>query len=96
MIYLTLKNCFVSWYFVDLCKVLMKNILFFFYIYRVGENGAWDDHPEVHTNTSNASYHMTGLLPFTVYSFRILAVNKLGVSLPSKETYYIVTLREGN
>ncbi|CAO1427366.1 unnamed protein product [Diamesa hyperborea] len=61
---------------------------------RVGENGAWDDHPEVHTNTSNASYHMTGLLPFTVYSFRILAVNKLGVSLPSKETYYIVTLRE--
>lgn len=43
-----------------------------------------------------ATYHMTGLLPFTVYSFRILAVNQLGVSLPSKETYYIVTLREGN
>lgn len=77
-----------------LLKVLMKKISSSFY--RVGENGAWDDHPEVHTNTSIASYHMTGLLPFTVYSFRILAVNQLGVSLPSKETYYIVTLREGN
>ncbi|XP_070493823.1 putative receptor-type tyrosine-protein phosphatase mosPTP-1 [Chironomus tepperi] len=61
---------------------------------RFGENGAWDECPEVHTNSSEASYVVRGLKPFTVYSFRILAVNKLGVSLPSKESYYICTLRE--
>lgn len=38
---------------------------------------------------------MTGLSPFTIYSFRVVAVNSLGISLPSKESYYIVTLREG-
>ena len=62
---------------------------------RVGENGAWDEWPEVHTNGSEASYVVRKLLPFTVYSFRILAVNKLGISSPSKESYYICTLREG-
>jgi receptor-type tyrosine-protein phosphatase gamma len=60
----------------------------------VGENGAWDEISEVHTNNSEASYVVKGLLPFTVYSFRILAVNKLGMSAPSKESYYICTLRE--
>lgn len=63
--------------------------------FRVGETGAWDDLPEVHTNSSVSTYVVTKLLPFTVYSFRILAVNRLGVSLPSKESYYICTLREG-
>jgi hypothetical protein len=63
--------------------------------FRVGETGAWDELPEVHTNNSIASYVVKRLLPFTVYSFRILAVNQLGVSLPSKESYYICTLREG-
>jgi hypothetical protein len=38
---------------------------------------------------------MITLFPFTIYSFRVLAVNSLGISLPSKESYYIVTLREG-
>lgn len=38
---------------------------------------------------------MTELMPFTIYSFRVLAVNSLGISPPSKESYYIVTLREG-
>lgn len=38
---------------------------------------------------------MTELVPFTIYSFRVLAVNSLGISPPSKESYYIVTLREG-
>lgn len=70
---------------------------FFFhpYFYRVGENGPWDQVPQIFTKTNATTYQVTHLLPFTVYSFRTLAVNKLGVSPPSKESYYIVTLREG-
>lgn len=63
--------------------------------WRIGESGEWDQLPQIHTNNSITSYQMTGLLPFTIYSFRVLAVNSLGISLPSKESYYIVTLREG-
>lgn len=65
------------------------------YRYRVGENGPWDQVPQITTKSNVTSYQVTELLPFFVYSFRILAVNKLGVSPPSKESYYIVTLREG-
>ncbi|XP_055902453.1 tyrosine-protein phosphatase 99A isoform X2 [Eupeodes corollae] len=61
---------------------------------RVGEEGPWDQVPQIFTKTNATSYQVTGLIPFTVYSFRLLAVNKLGVSPPSKESYYIVTLRE--
>ncbi|XP_055371784.1 protein sidekick-1-like [Condylostylus longicornis] len=61
---------------------------------RVGENGPWDQVPQIFTKNNATSYQVTGLIPFTVYSFRTLAVNKLGVSPPSKESYYIVTLRE--
>lgn len=74
---------------------LLLSQLFDSFFRRVGETGAWDELPEVHTNNSVATYVVTKLLPFTVYSFRILAVNRLGVSLPSKESYYICTLREG-
>lgn len=59
----------------------------------MGEDGAWDQ--SISTNSSNTSFQMTDLMPFTVYSFRTIAVNSLGISLPSKESYYIVTLREG-
>lgn len=68
---------------------------YFAVVRRTGESGEWDQHPQIHTNNSITSYQMTGLLPFTIYSFRVLAVNSLGISLPSKESYYIVTLREG-
>ncbi|KAL5284294.1 PTPRZ1.2 family protein, partial [Megaselia abdita] len=61
---------------------------------RVGENGPWDQNQQIYTRTNATTYQVTGLTPFTVYSFRILAVNKLGVSPPSKESYYIFTLRE--
>ncbi|CRK87824.1 CLUMA_CG001612, isoform A [Clunio marinus] len=61
---------------------------------RIGESGEWDQLSKLHTNTSNTSHQITGLSPFTIYSFRVLAVNSLGISLPSKESYYIVTLRE--
>ncbi|XP_017967295.1 tyrosine-protein phosphatase 99A isoform X2 [Drosophila navojoa] len=61
---------------------------------REGEDGIWDQVSRIYTRTNATSYQVTGLTPFTVYSFRLLAVNKLGVSPPSKESYYIVTLRE--
>jgi hypothetical protein len=78
------------------CGVITREVICRLYAsFRVGETGAWDELPEVHTNNSIASYVVRKLLPFTVYSFRILAVNHLGISLPSKESYYICTLREG-
>lgn len=40
-------------------------------------------------------FQVVGLQPFTVYSFRVVAVNALGRSPQSKESYYFVTLREG-
>lgn len=69
--------------------------IFIQFLYRVGENGEWDQVPQIQTKSNVTSYQVTGLVPFTVYSFRLKAVNKLGISLPSKESYYIVTLREG-
>lgn len=62
--------------------------------HRRGEDGAWDAVPAIVTANNVTSYQVTGLLPFTVYSFRVIAVNTLGISAPSKESYYIVTLRE--
>lgn len=62
---------------------------------RVGENGPWDQVPQINTKSNITSYQVTNLIPFTVYSFRLRAVNKLGISPPSKESYYIVSLREG-
>ncbi|XP_035894669.1 tyrosine-protein phosphatase 99A isoform X1 [Anopheles stephensi] len=61
---------------------------------RIGENGDWEQEPPIHTKSSQAAHQVTGLQPFTVYSFRVIAVNKLGHSQPSKESYYFVTLRE--
>ncbi|ETN67444.1 hypothetical protein AND_000745 [Anopheles darlingi] len=62
----------------------------------IGENGDWEQEPPIDTKSSVAAYQVTGLQPFTVYSFRVVAVNKLGSSQPSKESYYFVTLREGD
>uniref|UniRef100_A0A182XEH9 Putative receptor-type tyrosine-protein phosphatase mosPTP-1 n=2 Tax=gambiae species complex TaxID=44542 RepID=A0A182XEH9_ANOQN len=61
---------------------------------RVGENGDWNQVPPIYTKSHLTTYQVTELLPFTVYSFRIIAVNELGHSTPSKESYYFVTLRE--
>ncbi|XP_058457054.1 tyrosine-protein phosphatase 99A [Malaya genurostris] len=61
---------------------------------RIGENGAWDQVDPIHTQSGKGSYQITELEPFTVYSFRVIAVNQLGRSPPSKESYYFVTLRE--
>jgi hypothetical protein len=63
---------------------------------RVGENGDWDeDVSGIELGTNKTSYWVSNLRPFTVYSFRIIAVNALGPSKASKESYYMVTLREG-
>lgn len=72
---------------IDLCNFLC--------LCSEGEDGIWDQVARIYTRTNATSYQVTGLTPFTVYSFRLLAVNKLGISPPSKESYYIVTLREG-
>ena len=37
---------------------------------------------------------MTGLQPFTVYSFRVAAVNQIGLSVASQPSYHMMTLRE--
>ena len=47
------------------------------------------------TPDNRTNYQMIGLQPFTVYSFRVVAVNVIGASVTSKESYYMVTLREG-
>jgi len=63
---------------------------------RVGENGDWDeDVSGIELGSNKTSYWVSNLRPFTVYSFRIIAVNSLGPSKASKESYYMVTLREG-
>ncbi|XP_046481648.1 tyrosine-protein phosphatase 99A isoform X1 [Neodiprion pinetum] len=61
---------------------------------RVGEDGSWDEMGGIETPTNDTTYTIQNLIPFTVYSFRIAAVNAMGRSLPSKESYYMVTLRE--
>ncbi|XP_046407157.1 tyrosine-protein phosphatase 99A [Ischnura elegans] len=61
---------------------------------RVGEDGEWDVHSGITTPTNETKYQVRGLLPYTVYSFRVIAVNSMGRSRPSKESYYMVTLRE--
>ncbi|KAK8771955.1 hypothetical protein V5799_024803 [Amblyomma americanum] len=46
------------------------------------------------TSDNSTNFQAIGLKPFTVYSFRVLAVNAIGASKPSKESFYMVTLRE--
>lgn len=62
---------------------------------RVGENGGWDQAATIRTKDNATTFQVSNLLPFTVYSFRVIAINELGRSPPSKESYYFVTLREG-
>lgn len=64
-------------------------------ISRVGEEGEWNVIDEILTPSNQSSYQVTNLHPYTVYSFRVVAVNAMGASQPSKQSYYMVTLREG-
>ncbi|GFX11832.1 protein sidekick-1 [Trichonephila clavipes] len=56
--------------------------------------GEWESAMGIMTPDNKTSYHIIGLQPYTVYSFRVKAVNAIGASEPSKESYYMVTLRE--
>ena len=50
---------------------------------------------EVYTNTSSSTkYTVNSLQPFTVYSFTVAAINHVGRSRPSKNSYPSITLRE--
>jgi hypothetical protein len=68
----------------------------FFFNRRVGETGIWDDlNGGLRTPDNKTHLEITGLSPYTVYSFRLAAVNALGRSAPSQPSYPIFTLREG-
>lgn len=62
----------------------------------MGEESDWgEDTIGIRTLDNRTSYQVNNLEPFTVYSFRIIAVTSSGLmSIPSKESYYMVTLRE--
>ena len=64
--------------------------------FRVGEEGQWDVQNGRATRSNLTHFTVDNLAPFTIYSFRVVAVNGIGQSHPSKESYYMVTLREGN
>ena len=62
-----------------------------------GEDSSWSDdhHRVIKTNSSDTSFAVSQLNPFTVYSFRVTAVNGVGNSGQSSPSYRMVTLREG-
>ena len=46
------------------------------------------------TGHNSTVYSVMGLHPFSVYSFKVLAVNGVGLSQESEQSYYMITLRE--
>ncbi|RWS27801.1 tyrosine-protein phosphatase 99A-like protein, partial [Leptotrombidium deliense] len=61
---------------------------------RIGENEKWEAATGVMTPDNRTSFQLIGLQPFTIYSFRLIAVNAIGASLPSKESFPMITLQE--
>lgn len=59
---------------------------------RRGENTSWSDSQNVSSDVTSLT--IPGLHPFTVYSFRVIAVFSDNVTSVSEESYYMVTLRE--
>ena len=49
---------------------------------------------EMDTGLNQTRFLVTGLQPFTTYSFRVAAQNQIGTSLPSKESFQTQTHRE--
>ncbi|XP_028968675.1 tyrosine-protein phosphatase 99A [Galendromus occidentalis] len=84
---------------VDLSWTTSRNthhspILHYIIEIRVGEHGEWDSRNRVMTKDNVTRHQLIGLQPFTVYSFRVLAVNTIGASKPSKQSFFMITLRE--
>ena len=48
----------------------------------------------LHTNSSLTRITVDGLQPYTVYAFVVQAVNSVGQSRPSKQSYPAITLME--
>ena len=48
----------------------------------------------IRTNNSDTRLTVEGLEPYTVYAFHVQAVNEVGVSRPSKQSYPAITLME--
>lgn len=61
---------------------------------REGVDGTWDVSNGIMTPDNRTQYEIIGLKPFTTYSFRVLAVNAIGVGEPSPPSHYIITLRQ--
>ena len=59
---------------------------------RESERGPWRQ--PLRTSSNHTSYQVTGLLPYTVYSFRLTAVNGVGAGQPGAASYPVHTLRE--
>ena len=49
---------------------------------------------EIETGLNETKFLVTGLQPFTTYSFRVAARNNIGCSEPSKESFQTQTHRE--
>nr|XP_040579012.1 tyrosine-protein phosphatase 99A-like [Lepeophtheirus salmonis] len=60
---------------------------------RVGEHGSWNANSVLTTDTNATVFQVKHLSPFTTYSFKVSAVNDIGISEESKESYYTMTLR---
>ena len=61
---------------------------------RKGEETDWSDASTVATGHNSTVYSVMGLHPFSVYSFKVVAVNGVGLSQESEQSYYMITLRE--
>ena len=48
----------------------------------------------MNTAAADTAYTVANLRPFTVYSFRVIGVNRIGASPPSLPSYHMMTLRE--
>ena len=57
--------------------------------------GLWDLQNEITVPDNRTTFNVTGLVPFTAYTFRIFSVNSVGRSLASEPSYPMVTHREG-
>ena len=61
---------------------------------RRGENTSWADSVSWETGDVETRATVTKLRPFTVYSFRVVAIYSGGEESESEESFYMITLRE--